>query len=142
MWAQGPCIGQFDTMNINSYIFSNEDGTGPGASAQFCSLLTVAFRFRIELVAHLFVSRFGWCEVCGAFQHALRAAGMVNLCVRAPAGKSFVDGAYHTCVTAGRILYEVNMLPFCRALRYVIEWHTGEGTTQSGIRYSPVVACY
>ena len=45
------CAGQFDTANMNNYVFANNAGTGPGYA---------------------------------------------NLCVRAPPGKSFVDGKYHT----------------------------------------------
>lgn len=92
-------------MNINSYIFSNEDGTGPGVVN---------------------------CSRRGASCLIGMSAGMVNLCVRAPAGKKFIDDAYHTCVCS--VLWWVVVPEFSD--RYVIEWHTGQGTAQSGIRWS------
>ena len=49
----GGCPGQFDTANLNNYVFANNNGAGPAYA---------------------------------------------NLCVRAPEGKNFVDGEYHTCV--------------------------------------------
>lgn len=58
----GGCPGQFDTANLNSYLYANNNGLGPG---------------------------------------------FLNMCVRAPEGKSFIagDNAYHS---------------------YAFEWHTGD----------------
>ena len=60
MCPGGGCPEQYDTMNLNSYRYTNAEGERPAYA---------------------------------------------NLCVRAPAGTSFADGAYHT---------------------YTFEWHTGD----------------
>ena len=72
----GGCPGQFDTANLNNYVFANNNGAGPAYA---------------------------------------------NLCVRAPEGKNFVDGEYHTYVEESCV--SIMVYPFihlyCRICNYV-----------------------